>query len=151
MEAPPSGSAFLLAQVGAHAAMRFTERIGALDLTPPQVGLLRLVASRPGQSQQALAKQLGTPATRLVPLVDGLEKRGLIERRRNAEDRRLYALELSEDGRALMGQVARAAASHDRTITAVLTEDERATLHALLTKIADDQGLTPGDARGRLS
>jgi DNA-binding MarR family transcriptional regulator len=144
MEGSPFGSAFLLAQVGAHAAMRFTERNGELDLTPPQVGLLRLVASRPGQSQQALAKQLGTPATRLVPLVDGLEKRGLIERRRNAEDRRLYALELSEDGRALMGRVARTAASHDRTITAALTDDERATLHALLTKIADDQGLTPG-------
>jgi DNA-binding MarR family transcriptional regulator len=144
MEGSPFGSAFLLAQVGAHAAMRFTERIGELDLTPPQVGLLRLVASRPGQSQQALAKQLGTPATRLVPLVDGLEKRGLIERRRNAEDRRLYALELSGDGRALMGRVARTAGSHDRTITAALTDDERATLHALLTKIADDQGLTPG-------
>lgn len=155
MEAPRFGSAFLLAQVGAHAAMRFTERIGELDLTPPQVGLLRLVASRPGQSQQALAKQLGTPATRLVPLVDGLEKRGLIERRRNAEDRRLYALELSEDGRVLMGRVAQAAASHDRTITAVLTDDERDTLRDLLAKIADDQRLTPGVhpgyARGRLS
>ena len=144
MEGPRFGSAFLLAQVGAHAAMRFTERIGELDLTPPQVGLLRLVASRPGQSQQALAKQLGTPATRLVPLVDGLEKRGLIERRRNAEDRRLYALELSEDGRALMGRIAQTAASHDRTVTATLTDEERATLHGLLTKIADDQGLTPG-------
>ncbi|WIY03909.1 MarR family transcriptional regulator [Amycolatopsis mongoliensis] len=155
MEAPRFGNAFLLAQVGAHAATRFTERIGELDLTPAQVGLLRLVASRPGQSQQALAKQLGTPATRLVPLVDGLEKRGLIERRRNAEDRRLYALELSQDGRELMGQVARTAASHERTITAVLTDDERALLHDLLTKIADDQGLTPGVhpgyARGRLS
>ena len=53
MEAPRFGSAFLLAQVGAHAAQRFTERIGELDLTPAQVGLLRLVASRPGQSQQA--------------------------------------------------------------------------------------------------
>ena len=144
MEAPRFGSAFLLAQVGAHAAQRFTERIGELDLTPAQVGLLRLVASRPGQSQQKLAKQLGTPATRLVPLVDGLEKRGLIERRRNAEDRRLYALELSPAGRELMGRVAQTAASHDRTLTAVLTDDERATLHTLLTKIADDQGLTPG-------
>ncbi|WP_370970316.1 MarR family winged helix-turn-helix transcriptional regulator [Amycolatopsis sp. cg9] len=138
------GSAFLLAQVGAHAAQRFTERIGELDLTPPQVGLLRLVATRPGQSQQAIAAQLGTPPTRLVALVDGLEKRGLIERHRNPEDRRLYALELSEDGRAFMGRVAQAAAAHDRTLTAALSDDERATLHALLTKIAADQDLTPG-------
>jgi DNA-binding MarR family transcriptional regulator len=148
MEASRPGSAFQLAQIGAHAAQRFTERIAALDLTPAQVGLLRLVASRPGQSQQKLAKQLGTPATRLVPLVDGLEKRGLIERRRNAEDRRLYALELSEEGRELMGRIAQAAAAHERTITAALSDGERATLHTLLTKIADEQGLT---ARGRLS
>src|SRR3954451_21189718 len=103
------GSAFLLAQVGAHAAQRFAERIAELDLTPAQVGLLRLVATRPGQSQQAIAAQLGTPPTRLVALVDGLEKRGLIERHRNPDDRRLYALELSEEGRAFMGRVAQAA------------------------------------------
>jgi DNA-binding MarR family transcriptional regulator len=144
MEAPRLGSAFLLAQLGAHAATRFTERIGELDLTPPQVGLLRLVAVRPGQSQQALAQQLGTPATRLVPLVDGLEKRGLIVRRRNAEDRRLYALELSPGGRELMSQVARAAKAHEQAITAALTENERSTLHELLKKVADEQGLTPG-------
>ncbi len=138
------GSAFLLAQVGAHAAQRFAERIAELDLTPAQVGLLRLVVTRPGQSQQAIAAQLGTQPTRLVALVDGLEKRGLIERHRNPEDRRLYALELSEDGRALMSRIGLAAMAHERALTAALTEDERATLHALLTKIADEQGLTPG-------
>src|SRR3954451_5714791 len=138
------GSAFLLAQVGAHAAQRFTERIAELDLTPAQVGLLRLVATRPGQSQQAIAAQLGTPPTRLVALVDALEKRGLVERRRNPEDRRLYALELTEGGRALMSRIALTAMAHERALTASLTEDERATLHALLTKVADEQGLTPG-------
>lgn len=138
------GNAFLLAQVGAHAAQRFSERIAELDLTPPQVGLLRLVAARPGQSQQAIAAQLGTPPTRLVALVDGLEKRGLIERRRNPDDRRLYAVELTDDGRAFMGRVAQAAASHEHAITAALTEDERGTLHDLLTKVAEEQGLTAG-------
>ncbi len=140
---PRLGSAFLLAQVGAHAAQRFTEQIAELDLTPTQVALLRLVASRPGQSQQSLAKQLGTPATRLVPLVDGLEKRGLIERRRNAEDRRLYAVELSEDGRMMMGRVAQTGAAHEQAVTAALTDAEREVLHGLLVKIADEQGLTP--------
>ena len=144
------GSAFLLAQVGAHAAQRYAERIAELDLTPAQVGLLRLVATRPGQSQQAIAAQLGTQPTRLVALVDGLEKRGLIERHRNPDDRRLYALELSEDGRALMSRVALASMAHERAITAALTEDERATLHALLTKIADEQDLTPGVHPGYL-
>src|ERR1700759_5437185 len=73
-----TGSAFLLAQLGAHAAARFADRIASLDLTPAQAGLLRLIAREPGQSQQAIAGQLGTPASRLVLLVDELEGRGLI-------------------------------------------------------------------------
>jgi hypothetical protein len=40
---PRTGSAFLLAQLGAHAAAGFAARIAALDLTPAQAGLLRLM------------------------------------------------------------------------------------------------------------
>lgn len=38
---PPSGVAFLLTQVGTHAARRFAERVAELDITPPVAGLLR--------------------------------------------------------------------------------------------------------------
>jgi DNA-binding MarR family transcriptional regulator len=65
---------------------------------PPLSGLLRLVATQPGQSQQELAGQLRTPPSRLVLLVDQLEERGLIERRRNPDDRRHYALFLTAEG-----------------------------------------------------
>jgi DNA-binding MarR family transcriptional regulator len=99
---PVVGSAFLLTQLGTHAAQAFAARIGELDLTPPQTGLLRAVAVEEGRSQQALAQHLGTPATRLVALVDGLEQRGLLERRRNPDDRRLHAVHLTEAGRALL-------------------------------------------------
>jgi hypothetical protein len=62
---PPrrTGSAFLLAQLGAHGAAQFAQRISELDLTPPQAGLLRLIAWNPGQSQQAIAGKLGTLAS----------------------------------------------------------------------------------------
>src|ERR1700731_770920 len=103
-EAPPSqqsrtGNAFLLAQLGAHATTLFAERIAALDLTPPQAGFLRLVATEPGSSQQAIAGRLGIAPSRLVPIVDGLEQRGLIERRRDPDDRRNHALYLTADAR----------------------------------------------------
>jgi len=87
--------AFLLSQLGVHAAAQFAERIAELDLTPPQTGLIRLVASEPGLSQQAVAARLGMPASRLVALVDGLDERGVVERRRNPQDRRLHALHLT--------------------------------------------------------
>jgi DNA-binding MarR family transcriptional regulator len=143
---PPrrAGSAFLLAQLGAHAAAQFAERISELDLTPPQAGLLRLIAWNPGQSQQAIAGQLGTPASRLVLLVDGLEERGLIERRRDPADRRHYALYLTGDGTQFMKELGRLGAAHEDVMTDGLTADERAILNDLLNRLAARQGLTAG-------
>jgi DNA-binding MarR family transcriptional regulator len=138
------GSAFLLAQLGAHAAAGFADRVAALDLTPAQAGLLRLIAREPGQSQRALADQLGTPASRLLLLVDGLEQRGLIERRRNPADRRHHALFLTAAGASFMQQLGQVGAAHEEDICAALDPAERHELNQLLRRIARQQGLTPG-------
>jgi DNA-binding MarR family transcriptional regulator len=138
------GSAFLLAQLGAFAAARFAERIAALDLMPPQTGLIRAIAADPGRSQQALARLLGTPPSRLVALVDGLDERGLVERRRNPDDRRLHALYLTDAGEALLARIAEVARAHDDAICAGLAAAERTQLRALLARLADTHGLTPG-------
>src|SRR4030088_313136 len=88
------GVAFLLAQVGAHAAAAFAERIRPLGLTPPQAGVLRRLAQAPGQSQRGLADALGMHAPRLVALIDELEERGLVARDRDPDDRRNYSISL---------------------------------------------------------
>jgi DNA-binding MarR family transcriptional regulator len=138
------GNAFLLAQLGAHAAARFAERIKALDLTPAQAGLLRLIAWQPGQSQREIARTLGTPPSRLVLLVDSLEERGLVERRRNPDDRRHHALYLTGAGTGFMRQLASVGAAHEDDICDGLDTDERARLGELLERIAARQGLTAG-------
>lgn len=138
------GPAFLLTQLGSHAASRFAARITELDLTPPQTGLLRAVAAAPGQSQQALARHLGTPPSRLVALVDGLDERGLLERRRNPDDRRLHALHLTDTGRDVLRRIGEIARAHDDDICRGLDEHERGTLAALLARVAADHDLTPG-------
>ena len=138
------GNAFLLAQLGADAAARWARRIAPLDLTPAQTGLLRLIAREPGQSQQSLARQLGTPPSRLVLLLDELEERGLTERRRNPSDRRHHALYLTGDGTRLMAQLGQIGAAHEDDICAPLNAAEREQLHGLLTRIASHSGLTPG-------
>jgi DNA-binding MarR family transcriptional regulator len=138
------GVAFLLAQVGHHAAERFSERIAALDLTPPHAGILRAIAAAPGRSQQALSTQLGLLPSRVVAFVDDLEDRGYLERRPNPDDRRQYALYLTPDGKELMGKVSRIARQHDRAITSGLSDSQRAQLRELLATLAAQQGLTPG-------
>jgi DNA-binding MarR family transcriptional regulator len=140
-----TGNAFLLAQIGAHAAAGFARRIADLDLTPAQAGLLRLVAWQPGQSQQVLARQLRTPPSRLVPLVDHLEGRGLIERQRNPDDRRHHALYLTPaGGQFLKTRLGPIGIAHEDDICAALTAAEREQLRGLLGRIAEQQGLIPG-------
>lgn len=141
---PKAGAAFLLTQLGTHAAQEFADRIATLDLTPPQTGLLRAIAQQPGRSQQALADQLDTAPARLVALVDGLEQRGIVERRRNPNDRRLYAVHLTSAGDNMMTDIARVAREHDDALFTALTSDEQGQLRELLARVAADRGLTPG-------
>src|SRR5205807_2586245 len=87
-----AGAAFLLAQVGAHAAARFAARLAELTLVPAHAGIFRILSATPGISQQELAAALGTVPSRLVALIDELESRGLVQRREHETDRRSYAL-----------------------------------------------------------
>jgi DNA-binding MarR family transcriptional regulator len=136
--------AFLLAQVGAHAAAQFAERIAPLELKPAEAGILRAIAARVGSSQRALSELLAILPSRLVMLVDELESRGLIERRDDPEDRRSYALHLTDEGKKKLEAIGQAARLHNQAICAALNEQEREELACLLSRIADQQGLTPG-------
>lgn len=136
--------AFLLAQVGAHAAVRFGERISRLNLTPPDAGILRMLGASGGLSQQELSTRLGIHPSRLVAILDALEEQRLIERQPNADDRRQYALHLTEKGQRTLIEISRIGREHVESLCASLTAAEREQLGELLLKIATEQGLSPG-------
>lgn len=138
------GPAFLLAQLGAHAAARFAERLAEHDLTPPLVGILRLLRISAGESQQALAERLGLAPSRLVPLVDDLEARGLVRRERSRVDRRVNVLQLTAAGNEVLATVRTVVGAHEASVLAGIDPGEQATLTALLQRIAARQGLSPG-------
>ena len=140
----PGQVAFLVAQLGGLAAMRFAERLAPLGLTPAQAGLLRAVAAEPGRSQRALLTQLGLLPSRLVALVDQLEGDGLMERRRDPDDRRHHALHLTSSGEARLRDIGRIAQAHADDYLAPLDDSDRSTLARLLTRLAAHHGLTPG-------
>jgi DNA-binding MarR family transcriptional regulator len=134
--------AFLIAQVGAHAASQFAQRLRRLKLAPQHAGILRILNSTPGITQQTLATTLGMVASRLVVLVDEMEQRALIERRENAKDRRRYAVHLTEKGRSTLEAIGRISREHSQSLLAAISEDEQRQLANLLQRIADQQGLT---------
>src|SRR5580704_15939943 len=136
--------AFLLAQLGAHAASRFAEHLEALELTPPDAGILRLLRVAAGISQQELSARLQIHPSRLVAILDNLEKRTIVERKPNPQDRRLYSLHLTKDGGEILEQIGKVAREHQAALLSTLTIDERTKLTELLHRIADAHGLTRG-------
>ena len=136
--------AFLLAQVGAHAASKFAARLANLNLAPHHAGMLRILASTPGITQQTLAETLGTVPSRLVALVDELESSGLVERRNNPDDRRRYALHLTDKGSSMLESIRRVSREHSQHLLAALSAEEQRHLASLLQRIADEQGLIRG-------
>ncbi len=83
----------------------FAERLRALGLTPPLYGTLRTLGAGGPTSQQAIAEQLGLSGTAILQTVDRLEAEQLVKRRRNPNDRRSYALELTPRGRNALRKV----------------------------------------------
>ena len=137
-------AALLLAQVGAHGAKQFADRLSVLKLTPPHAGILRRLMQSPGISQRELATALGMHTSRLVAVLDEMESLGLLIREANAEDRRTYSLQVTAKGRETMEQIAAISQQHNDALCAALNEEERAVLVGLLQRIADQQGLLRG-------
>ena len=137
-------AALLLAQVGAHGAKQFADRLSVLKLTPPHAGILRRLVQSPGISQRELAAALGMHASRLVAVLDEMETLGLLIREANAEDRRTYSLQVTAKGKETMEQIAAISQQHNDALCAALNEEERAVLVGLLQRIADQQGLLRG-------
>jgi DNA-binding MarR family transcriptional regulator len=133
----------LLSQLGYHSAALMAEQLAGIKLTPAQAGIVRAVAAKSGQSQQAISAELGVAASRLVGYVDDLERRGLVERRHHKTDRRLYALFLTEAGQQLMTELTRLFEEREVRLTAVLDSGEHETLRELLAKVAQQEGLKP--------
>src|SRR6266700_683510 len=138
------GATFLLAQVGAHAATKFAERLAGLNLLPAHAGIFRILSSTPAISQQALAAAVGTVPSRLVGIIDELESQGLVERRPHETDRRSYALHLTEKGKSTLESISRIAREHRQDLLAALSEEEQRELTVLLQRVAEQQGLIKG-------
>jgi DNA-binding MarR family transcriptional regulator len=137
----PSGLALLLSQLGAHTSREFARRLEPLGLSPAHIGVLRVLAFRPGISQQELATTIGAVPSRVVKLLDELGDRGLVERRRSETDRRHHELHLAPAARKKLDAVTEVVVEHDKAVGAGLSATERRELVSLLGKLAEAQGV----------
>lgn len=87
-----------------------------------------------------LAEHLGVVQSAVTPLVDRLEERGLVARRRSEEDRRVWLVELTRDGQNVAKADDRVYEEVAADMLAPLSAAERKTLVRLLDRMAHDDG-----------
>ena len=112
----------------------FDDGTAGLGLTPGRFGMLVLIEANPGVTQSELARAVGLDRSTMVAVLDQLEDRRLVERRRG-EDRRTNGLWLTRDGKALLAKMKRRVAAHEERIAERLTPEDRATLQRLLARL----------------
>jgi DNA-binding MarR family transcriptional regulator len=134
---------FLLSQLGYRSAALLAEQLSSMKLTPAHAGIMRAIATQPGQSQQALSAQLGVAPSRIVAYVDDLEKRGYVERRRHLSDRRLHALHFTDAGTQLFAELAEIFRQRERRLIARLEPEQSDALREMLCNVARQEGLKP--------
>ncbi len=124
----------------------FLRDCGAHDLTPLQFAVLAALVGSPPLDHIRLAGIAALDRTTVGLLARKLEERGLVTRRVSESDRRSKLVAITDAGRELVGNALPAVEAAQDRMLAPLTPAERATLLALLTKMADannDQSRAP--------
>ena len=105
------------------------------ELSHAQSFTLGYLVQNPGAIQRDIAEVSRTSAASVSSLLQGLERRELIERRTDDANERSKRVYITPSGSELIAGFEAAMAAADDTILAPLDADERATLHTLLTKV----------------
>lgn len=126
---------FLIHDVSRMMRSWFDARAQHLGLTRAQWRVLIQLSAREGASQRELAEILEIDTVTLGRHIDRLERDAWLERRPDPNDRRVWRLHLTPAARPTMDEMEALAIELQEAILTGLSEDERAQLHAALTKI----------------
>jgi DNA-binding MarR family transcriptional regulator len=104
-------------------------------LRPRHLNALNLINEHGPLSQQALGEMLSLDPSNVVGLLNELEEHGLITRERDPADRRRHIVSLGASGKAKLAAADGQLASIEDDLLKALSQDERTTLHELLTRV----------------
>jgi DNA-binding MarR family transcriptional regulator len=125
---------YLLKHVLAGLTEAQTKALAPHGLNGRDLAVLSAVASGEPLSQLEVASRLRVDRTSIGDLLDGLEDRGFVERRRSPEDRRRNVVVLTELGESTFATAERVRLEVEREFLAPLRDGERfrSDLQALL-------------------
>jgi len=123
-----------------HAQLRLAELTSAAmapyGVTGRECAVLIAIDSQVPLSQQDVALRLGVDRTSMVMLIDDLEGKGLVQRRKDQDDRRKNVVQLTDLGWATLRDASKAGADAERRFLGALSDDQAARLIEALRAVA---------------
>ena len=140
-----SSACFQLGIAGAQITRSFSLLIQHTGLTHKQVGLLAVVDSGMASSQREIATHLGVAPSLVVSLVDQLVNIGAVRRTRSTRDRRVQAVEITDEGRGLLRLAADVVETLDVDLRKHLSPGDQQNLDRLLPLLLQSSATTGRD------
>src|SRR5215813_13605037 len=128
---------FNLRMAQAAAFQAFARLAKEIGTRPGRFATLMLIGRNPGISQTALSRANGRDKSSLTPVLNDLERRGLVLRERTSADQRAYRLSLTPVGRRLLAELTRCARVHERNLDRVIGVRQRDGFVRVLKRIAE--------------
>jgi DNA-binding MarR family transcriptional regulator len=126
---------YLLKLLGMAARERSIGAFEPTGLSPQHYAILSLLEEGARETQATIADALGYDRSHLVGLLDELEAKTLVERRRDPGDRRRHLVSMTPAGKKALGQLRAIAKQVEHDFLAPLDPDARQSLHALLLEL----------------
>jgi MarR family transcriptional regulator, lower aerobic nicotinate degradation pathway regulator len=128
---------FLLKRLGFAAKERSMRAYEDEGLHPYHHAILITLDEGSHETQGSIADALGYDRGQLVGLLDELEERGLVERRRDPNDRRRHLVQMTPEGKKALRRLRTLARQLENEFLEPLSEADRAKLHELLLQLAE--------------
>ena len=132
-----SSSTFLLKRLGFTAKERSLQAYEQTGLHPYHHAILIVLDVRSHETQGSFADALGYDRGQLVGILDELEEMGLVQRRRDPNDRRRHLVTLTPEGTKTLRRLRALAREVEDAFLSPLNDEERAALQALLLRLAE--------------
>jgi DNA-binding MarR family transcriptional regulator len=132
-----ASTSFLLKRLGFAAKDRTMAAYEETGLHPYHYGVMLVLDEGSRETQGSIADALGYDRGQLVGLLDELEEQGLVERKRDPNDRRRHIVRLTSEGKKALRRLRTLAKQLEDDFLTPLSDDDRQALHSLLLRLAE--------------